>query len=283
MKLDLDKLRESIQAEVDEKNKEDSERSNNNVPLIYLGSNGKIRVKILYNTKSNTVQRKIIRHTEGGKKIACLSMFDEECPICSAIRTVEDMNGKECGVWNEHHSKIRGICYAIIVDFEPSVFKDRDNPPKKGDMVILMYPQSIYNELNKIFVEAGDHLESLLVDNNGKTIEIKREKNGKEPPKYTVNVYPYGDEKIKETDEEFDTLLDSVPDLNETLVHKNLTDDDLSTSKAASETIIAQYTKGDVLDPNGDRSQVDKGHDTSNDVASVAPSTREPAFSTTFL
>jgi hypothetical protein len=272
----LSKLRNAIQEEVDEKEKEDSERNSNNIPIIYIGTNGKMRVKILYNMKSNTVQRKIIRHHEGDKKIPCLSMYNQDCPICNAIHDTEDLYGKECGVWGDHHSKIRGMCYAILVDFDAAIFNDKSNPPKKGDTVILMYPPSVYDGINKILLDSGDHLESLLAKNDGNTVEIKREKVGKEFPKYTISVYPYGTEKIKADDQEFDTLLDSIPDLNDTLVPKDLTETDLTNSKAAAETIKAQYANGTVINPKKNEPAASKS--TENNIAPAA--NKEPAQST---
>lgn len=261
-KFDLSKLQKMAGEEVEEANNRGG--SSSDYPIVYPVDNGKFRVKLLYNMKADAVQRKVIRHVVGRDKMPCLSIYGEECPVCSAIKNAEDMCGKECGAFKKYGYKTRGICFAVLMDHDKGMFKDG---PNVGDVILLMYPVSMYNKINEIIVSSGEHLESLVASNNGKTIEITRTQKAGGFPDYSVAVYPYGDEKVKDTDEEFDELLESLPNLNERIIPPNPTEEDRNKIKAAAETINAEYINGSVINPN-DESQ-STGTNTPKDQGSI--------------
>lgn len=245
-KYDLSGLQASAQEELEEAEK-NSKREG--FPLVYPVENGTFRIKLLFNPLANTVQRKIIRHQVGKDKVACLSVYGEDCPICSAIRNAEDEHGKECGAWSKYGSKTRGISLAVLIDHDAGMFKGK-NDPKKGDIIIFMYPPTLYNKINEIIVKSGSHLEDLVINNEGKTIEITRKQKNGGFPEYDVSVYAYGDEKVRDTDEEFEKLLDELPNLNDQLMPNYPTEEIREKVRAAAESIDAEYASGRVLNPN---------------------------------
>lgn len=178
-----------------------------------------------------------------------MSVYGEDCPICAAIKNAEDEYGKECGAWSKYGYKTRGISMAILVDHDAGMFSDK-NSPKKGDLILLMYPPTLYNKINEIIVKSGSHLEDLVVNNDGKTIEITRKQKNGGFPEYDVSVYAYGDEKIKDSDEEFDSILDNLQNLNDSLVPNYPNDEIREKVRAAAESIDVEYSSGRVLNPN---------------------------------
>lgn len=249
----LKKLQEDTLAEIEENEK----RGNNGdfkYPVVYPFTNGTFRVKLLFNIKSGMVQRKIIRHKVGKEQISCGNFFGDSCPVCDAIKNAEELKGKECGAWKKYGYKVRGICYAVLTSHDKNMFVN-DGDPKDGDVILLMYPKTVYDEIAKKITESGEHIMSLVGQNEGKTLEIKRwVESGF--PKYSVSVYAYGDEKACDTEQEFEDILNELPDIREIMCPQNMTEEALEKAKAAAETITAEYIKGSVLNPDGDASQV---------------------------
>jgi len=248
MGFDLSKLQQLAQEEIDERNSRESSRDG--LKICYIGFNGKFRVKLLYDPKSQLLQRRITRHVVGKEKIPCLSAYGEECPICKAINEAEDMYGRDCGAWRTYGAKTRGISHAVIMGHDKRVFTG-DNDPSIGDTVLLQYPMSMYNEINNLIVDSGEFLESIVALNQGKTVELERQGGGQlGPMTFKANVYAFGDEKVKATDDEFEDLLNNLPSLNDELVPSQLTSEILEKARAAAETISAEYAGGAVMNPN---------------------------------
>lgn len=264
--FDLSKVRQLAQEEIDAKN----ERSQGNnegsrYPLVYPAQNGKLVVKLLFNIKSGTVQRKLVRHNGEKEKIPCLQqMYGVECPVCASINQVEQTMGKEMGAWRKYGYKARGICYAQIIDHEATYFNG-ENDPKKGDVVLLMYPVSVYDDINRIILDAGEHLEELVAQNEGLPIVINRSLKGNGIPEYSTSVYPYGKKKsfedsseivdgkavVKTGEQRFEELLNEIPNLGEAMgVPQYQEDSTIEKANALGETIIQEYMGSKIVNPS---------------------------------
>lgn len=243
--FDLSMVMQLAQDEIDAKNERGnySESSGNNYPLVYPIKNGKLTMKLLFNPKAGIVQRKIIRHG----KVPCLQMYGMECPVCSAISQVEEVKGKDAGAWSKHGYKVRGICYAQIIDHDPAYFTD-DKDPKKGDIVLLMYPKSIFDDINNLFIDSGANLDQLVASNEGFPIVITRSMKSNGFPEYNTSI-SIGKVKSFQTDEEFNDKLAEIPDLNETIVPKFQSDKVLEDAKALGETIVQEYMSSSMATP----------------------------------
>lgn len=274
-KYDLSGLQASAQEELEESEKRS--QNNNGPKIVYPIDNGTFRIKLLFNPKANAVQRKVTRHVVGKDKIPCLSVYGEDCPICKAISSAEEEHGKECGAWSKYGYKTRGVSLAVLIDHDKGMFKgDRD--PKKGETILFMYPPTLYNKINEIIVKAGSHIEDLVVNNNGKTIEITRKQKSGGFPDYDVSVYAYGDEKVCETDDEFDDLIENLPNLNEQIMPNYPTEEILEKVRAAAETIDAEYASGRVMNPNKppkDNDKEDEDSKSGSIASEVSESTTE--------
>jgi len=251
MDIDFSKLQQMASTELEESNK-----SNNNsqYKLVYPGD-GKIKVKLLYNMKMSGVQRKIIRHDTGKGKVSCLQMYGEECGICGAIHSAEELLGKECGAYQKYGYKIRGICYGQITFLSDGYFKKPDDP-KVGDVVLLMYPKTVYDLFNKIIVDSGEHIGGLVAENKGRVIVIDKEQQANGYPKYTVAVDPYGesiscvDDKGNPDNAAFEALLEEIPDLREDFSPRYPDEKTMTAVKALAEVINTEYMSSHVISPN---------------------------------
>lgn len=253
--MDLSKLNElanRAQEEINSKNKNNGDE--NQIPIFYPGKDGNVRLKLLFNIKSGILQRKLIRHK--GNKVPCFQVYGEDCPICTSIHNAEENLGRECGAFSKYGYQTRGIAYAVITDVGKGMLDGNDRI-EKGSLVVFMYPVTLYNKINELILNAGDHLESLVAKNKGNTLEVSRKKNGNGPIEYNINIYPFGNEKIKNTDEEFEDLMNSIPDLNNTIVPYSITEDIRVKATAISETIDAEYMSSKGINPN-DPSSVDE-------------------------
>lgn len=244
--FDLSMVMQLAQEEIDAKNERAnySENSGNNYPLVYPAHNGKLTVKLLFNPKANIVQRKITRHN----KVPCLQMYGLDCPVCSAISQVEEAKGKEMGAWNKYGYKVRGMCYAQIIDHDPSYFTG-DKDPKKGDIVLLMYPKSVYDDINNLFIDSGANLDKLVASNEGYPVVITRSMKANGFPEYNTSI-SIGTVKSFDTDEEFDNKIKDIPNLNETICPNLQTEKVLEEAKAMGETIIQEYMSTMIVNPD---------------------------------
>lgn len=282
--MDINKLKalqQKAQEEIDEVNSRSSKREG--LPMLYPHNNGTFRIKLLFCEKSGLLQRKLVRHDSGSRKLPCLSMYGEDCPVCAKVAEIQDSQGRESGVFNKYGYNTKAICHAVLMDdSENAVNSDRQGQDRIniGDVFIFMYPMSLYNKINELIVKSGEHITSLLATNEGKTIEISRKQNGNGPIEYNANIYAFGDEKVRETDEEFNALLEGLPALNNEIVSSSPTEDIRNSIKALVESIDTEYISGKVLNPNNkEQSQASMNKDSNNGGSSIAEAMNAPVES----
>lgn len=248
----IESLRKLAEEEISESNNRESE-NNNEYRIVYPAEDGKLTLRLLYNLKSRILQRKVIRHDTGKSKVPCMKMYGEDCPICSEINSAEELKGKDCGAWRKYGYKIRGICYAQIINFDGNYFKGKDDP-KVGDVVLFMYPATIYKKINDIIKDSGDNLKMMISGNLGVPIVVERKLKSRFP-EYDASIYPWGaiksfeDTQDKTGDEQFDELLMSLPSLSDTIVPALPTEDVRNSVRALSETIRQEYINSNVMNP----------------------------------
>lgn len=255
MKFDYNALIQQAKAEMDSSN------GNRNVgtqyPIVYPHVDGKLTLRILFNNKAQCVQRQVIRHeTESKEKIPCLQAYGTDCPACNAVKEISDLLGKDSGVFKKYGYKARGICYAVIVDHDNTYFT-KPNDPKKGDVILFMYPKTVYEKINKIVFEAGENLESVIAKNDGIPVIVTRSTGTNGFPQYDVAVFPYGTRRCFEDDEnglgqdKFDNLLENLPNISEMVMPAQPTEEVLDKNRALADLIRQKYVSSTVVNPVG--------------------------------
>lgn len=225
--MDFNKLVNDSKAVVSQNNhstqKEETNKSN--IEILYPAKPGVLEFRLLPNNKSDSVQRLITRHKVpdssnqwGSKKIICAKAhYNKDCPLCAAISNVQAVKGKKCDVFRKFGYKSRGMAYAIITKVDPE-YPD----VHVGDLVLLMYAKSVYNEISNQIVNNASNLEYIFNKNEGCTFILETKKAATGFPEYAVklNIGFNGPvmAKARETQEEYDALLNSLPNLNETIV-----------------------------------------------------------------
>jgi hypothetical protein len=200
--------------------------------LMYPGT-GTLTVKLLFNPASNSVLRLVNRHTIGDKKIACMKTYGKDCPICKAIEDVKNAKNIDLGKMG---SKIRGIAFAQYVE---STYKV-DDRIHKGDVVLLMYPWSVYKDISQILsqVKTPQELESLIAQNEGFVFNINRGIDNK----YSTQVSPFSKYRSCGSDEEFVNLLNGLESLNEQVLPSvpddNMKNDIIQASNEITQTYL---------------------------------------------
>lgn len=276
--MDINKLRalqQKAQEEIDEANSRNNR--GDGLPMVYPHKNGTFRIKLLFDEQSGLLQRKIVRHTAGNKKFPCLSMYGEDCPICGKVNEIQDRLGRDCGVFQKYGYNTKAICHAVLINDDNNVvLGDRQDNMKVGDAFLMMYPISLYNKINELIVKSGDHITSLLATNEGKTIEITRAQKGNGPVEYSATIYAFGDEKVRDTEEEFNDLLASLTPLNQEIVQSNPSEETRNSINALVETIEAEYVAGKVINPNDPNSVNDSKQNQQNNGSSIADAMNKP-------
>lgn len=220
-------------------------------PIYYTRQNGKLKVKLLVNKKMGGLQKRLVRHpadAEGKVKVPCLSVYGETCPICEAIKEVENAKGKEIGAFRKYGYSVRGVCYAQLIEHDSSMFTE-PNSPRIKDIITLMYPKTVYDKFNKVLVDAGANVVDVLGKNEGMPIIIERSQKPKDFPKFEVNIDPFHKEKSYATDGEYEAMLDELPDLTDAFYPRTLTDEIKTKVQAVAEAITQEYLGSTIVNP----------------------------------
>lgn len=107
------------------------------------------------------------------RKVPCLDMYGEKCPICQVSRDYYKVQDQENG--KKYYRSVQYIAQAIIVD-NPLPLKDNEEDPVGKVRLVAMGPQ-LYKIIKDSF-ESGD-LEELPYDyERGTDFVIKKDKQG---------------------------------------------------------------------------------------------------------
>ena len=275
MALDLNKLINDAKLEQSKTNTKET-NEDNQYKLLYPHQQGQIVFRLLPNNKANAVQRLIARHKipdttnqYGSKNVACMNAhYNEDCPICRAIKDAQQLNGKDCDAFRKFGYKQRGICYAYIVSITPE-YKDI----KAGDIVLFMYPKSVYTEIQNQIVQYAQNLDDIFNKNEGATFILENKKSATGFPEYSVKVnVGWGNPvlaPVTSSQAEYDALLNTLPDLNEVMVPSKKPDNLDADATAAADLIKitygcvsegykkAQDTNGNTIANSFNRSSID--------------------------
>ena len=239
MNYNFETLLENTKLEV-ERQKIESSRVKDDSRILYPGEVGYVKFRVLYNVKSQRVQREIIRHNIDGKKIPCLTMYGEECPICKAVDDIED-SGSLDKVFRIYGRKTRGICYAQFFGGSDS-YSIGENSYKDGELVLMMYPKSVYNDLNKIILDSGDHISDLVANNE--SVLLKLEKSSvNDRISYSLQVSPFDKRPSFSSTDEFQFFLEGIGDITNSVVPSILTEEILSEANAAADLLYSKYMR----------------------------------------
>ena len=213
----------------------ENEQRSYKYPLVYPGSPGTLQVKLLFNPKAGTVSRLVNNHKIDGVNVPCMRTWDQECPICKALQDIKNATGDE-------HSQLRSTTRALSI---AQIAGDNYPLPEnvhKGDIVLLMYPWTVYRDIQQIIGQARnqEELAALVASNEGMVFNINHGTDNR----YSTQTDPFARYKTCNTDEEFEALLNGLESLNEQYRPSAPTEDQLNTTNAAAkelrDTFLAQ-------------------------------------------
>ena len=223
---------------------QESNNYGNKYKLIYP-QEGTLKVRLLFNNASGTVLRKIRRHKINNQQIPCLREYDNhECPICKILSDIKNAKGQD--LW-QLASSTRGIAYAEYVESNYRWDKP-EHEPQTGEVVMLMFPWSVYSELNQLISSAGENIYGLIASNEGGLFVIERYKENNFT-KYRTSIDPFvHNHKTRATEQEYEELILNLPNLNEQFMPIELDEKDLNKAKTAAEELSRTYL---VASPQG--------------------------------
>jgi hypothetical protein len=192
---------------------------------------GNLTVKLLFNPKSNLVKRAINRHTIGEDKIACMKTYGQDCPICKVLEDAQNARGIDLG---KMRSVVRGISLAQYVESDYKIDK-----VKPGDIILLMYPWTVYKDISTILSQAKTEQEiaSLIASNEGFLFTITRGTDNK----YSTQVNPFKKYKSANSDDEFMAMLNSLDDLNTMVLSNPISEEALKDVREVAQELTNTY------------------------------------------
>lgn len=246
------------------KNSEDSERSG--MKLVYP-QNGVMKVRLLYNNKSQTVMRKFERHTVNNTKVTCLTNYGQECPICKTLDNISNVKGTD--LWKLKRTT-RGIAYAEYIESDYK-WENPQNAPAKGEIVILMFPWTLYTDFNRLISSAGNQIYSLICSNIGGVFKISRWVE-KGQTKYRGEIDPFDNQhRTCASDEEYNKLIMDLPSLNEKFVPVEINDNIVKAAKTMADQLNKEYLSPQVVQPNVGQAGMNLGGFMGNTMAPQMP------------
>ena len=254
MEINLSALESAISAEIESNNNNNNftRENTSEYKVFYPYVDGQYEIRLFFNFKANKVQRLITRHGNEGKnpKVACLSAYGEECPACKVVKEIENLLGKESGISRKFGYSKRGICFAQIIDGPGKVFQG-EYAAQKGDIVLLMYPKSVYDAINGILMSAikSKKFDDIANSNTAYHITINKD-SSKGPNAYQV-LQTFTQSTLYKNDSEFENFIGSLPNLDEQILPINPTSEIYKATKVFAETLTSQYLSNGVVNPNG--------------------------------
>lgn len=240
MSFDLSQVMQQAQ-EVKER-QDNNEGGGNNLKLIYP-QQGNLKVKLLFNPKSSVVTRLIGRHNVNGTKVPCLTEYKQDCPVCKTLTSIESAKGID--LW-KFKKQSRGLAFAQYIESDYKWNKPEDEPAK-GEVVLLMFPWSVYQGINRLIAEAGQMAGQLVASNEGKVVKIERWTEANQV-KYSAGIdawsQPY---KSCETDAQFEELLNGLESLNDKVMPIQCTDEILKQVRDISQQLTRDYLSNSVV------------------------------------
>ena len=225
-----------------------SENSNDDRMKLIYPQPGQIEVRLLYNIPSGILMRLIRRHNIEGTKHICLSNYGQDCPICNAINNIQNATGSD--LW-KLKSSTRGIAIAEYVSDQGYKWDD-NRKPEPGEIILLMFPWSVYQGINRVISLAGANINSLIASNTGGTIIITRKVENSRT-KYDVDLNAYNmAHNTCSNEDEFEKMMNSLPNLNDMIIPSELDPKEITnanyiagelTNKYLGNRIVQQYTQ----------------------------------------
>lgn len=241
--FDLSNVLNSAQ-QVKEQDNERKENRGNRKKLLYP-ADGTARVKLLFNPKSGIALRKIGRHHVHGTKVPCLQMFGHDCPVCKTLADIKSVKGTD--LW-EFKRKERGLSYAQFIDDNYNRSGEKqENIPTQGEVVLLMYPWSVYRDLQSIIAEAGANAATILATNAGKVVKLSRSKGKNNRIEYRVELDAFSEYTTAQTEDEYMQLLNELPNLNDEIVPAEITEDIRKSAQEVANKLVESYLSAAVL------------------------------------
>lgn len=258
----------NVLAQAAQVTQEQSEKDNaGNMKLVYP-QNGELKVRLLYNQPSGVVMRKFERHKINGSQITCLTNYGQECPVCKMLDNIQNVKGAD--LWQLKRTT-RGIAYAEFIEANYRW----DNPqdaPAKGEIVLLMFPWTVYTDLNRLINSAGQNIYNLIASNVGGVFKISRWVE-KGQTKYRAEIDPFDqNHQTCPTEEEYQKLIMELPSLNEKFVPIEINDNIIKAAKNCADELNAEYLSPNVYQPNVGNA----GSNLGGYAAPAAPSTPTP-------
>lgn len=226
---------------------QNSTSSNYDGPRVLYPGMGTLSVRLLFSPKSQAVFRLIRRHKVDNKSLICAETYHEDCPLCKGIESYKNLTGSD--MWTMD-SKRLGLVLAQFVEVSRDYDSGNVTLPDKGDIVLLMLPWSAYTKLNDTIQRSGEHADELLTRNEGRVVNIVKKK-GTSIIEYSVEVDAFRDSfKSCPNQEEFEELLNNLPDINSIYCPATIPDDLIQKLQSEADTLLAKVN-GAVMQAAG--------------------------------
>lgn len=225
---------------------EQEEKSDGSGMKLVYPQNGMLKFRLLYNQKSGVAMRKFERHKINGKQVVCLSNYGQSCPICTMLDSIS--NAKGVDLWQLKRTT-RGIAYAEFIESDYK-WDNPQNAPTKGEIILLMFPWSVYTDLNRLLNSAGQNIYSLIASNVGGVFKITRYIEGRQT-KYRTEIDPFDQQhQTCPTEEAYAKLLTDLPSLNEKFVPLDISDTIIKAAQTTADELNREYLSPQVYQPN---------------------------------
>lgn len=236
----------NVLAQAAQVTQEQQDRDNSsNMKLIYP-QNGELKVRLLYNQPAGVVMRKFERHKINGQQITCLTNYGQECPVCKMLDNIQNAKGTD--LWQLKRTT-RGIAYAEFIEANYK-WDNPNDAPSKGEIVLLMFPWTVYTDLNRLINSAGQNIYNLIASNVGGVFKISRWVE-KSQTKYRAEIDPFDqNHQTCATEEEYQKLITELPSLNEKFVPIEITDAIIKSAQNTANELNAEYLSPNVQQPN---------------------------------
>lgn len=232
--------------------------------LFYPAGQTRAKLKILYNVQTGLVGRAVTKHqftyaVVNGKRFKvnppCLKQYGMECPVCNVTKNIVDIKGKEV-LQNTHRWTQKFISFAYIEEISGHPETDAEKKVNPGDIVLFMYPNTIFKKVNEIIercVTSGDPnaADKFFAQNESVSFLLSVDPNAAATDMYNFMPDAISTSKVYNTpdgDAKFVEMLNSLPSLYDIYLPAQATDEIIALNKETADELSKRFLSNNTPD-----------------------------------
>jgi hypothetical protein len=234
--FNLTDLYNNLKRESDERDQNTKTKSPYKTVFVKPNGSAKINIRLLPNPASGGVSFTYKVHKmNDGKTLLCgknnRNNPEARCELCDALVARKNVTGQD----QKEYATSRTILFAQYVSSIGYDFSEKYPAPKEGEIIILMGPASLHQQIANVLITNGqESLSKILTDYDGGIINIGRDQQGRNVIANSI----YATFKSAPSQADYEQLIRSLPTLESIALNGGMTESDFVKLHEAATAVL---------------------------------------------